>query len=234
MEEPEESTLARLEEALGHGFSNRAPLVTALTHASWANERPERPAHNETLEFLGDSILGFAVAEMLLEAFPSAREGALTKARAQLVSSQHLARRARELGLGEAIRVSPGEERGGARRRASILSDAFEAVVAAVYLDGGFPAARAAVRKLLGEDAASLDLGALTAADPKTALQERLQAEGSALPEYRVVSESGPGHRKAFVVEVEALGRSATGQGTSKKAAQQSAARALLASLDRT
>ncbi|KAA0253349.1 MAG: ribonuclease III [Acidobacteria bacterium] len=231
--ETTDAAASRLEEALGHRFADRALLLRALTHASWANEHPDRPPHNETMEFLGDGLLGFLVGELLLEAFPGAPEGVLTRLRAQLVSAPAFARKAAELGVGEALRLSPGEERAGGRKRQGLLSDAFEALVAAVYLDAGFPAAREVVRRVLGAEAAALRPEGALADDAKTALQQRLQAAGCRLPAYRVVRREGPSHRPRFTVEVSCEGEPpASGEGTSRKSAEQEAARSLLARLE--
>ena len=224
--------LDRLEEVLGYQFRDRALLERALTHSSFANEAPKSEAvrDNETLEFLGDSILGFLVAEMLFEAFPGFREGQLSKARSHLVSEPSFARFAKELGIGEALLLAPGECRSGGRVRESLLADAFEAVFAAVTLDTGLGAAREVARKLFAGAVAELDPGELSFHDYKTALQELAQGEGKPLPSYRLLSESGPDHLKEFVFEVvydEEL--SARGTGATKKEAQRQAAKAALA-----
>jgi ribonuclease-3 len=224
--------LDRLEEVLGYQFRDRALLERALTHSSYANEAPKSEAvrDNETLEFLGDSILGFLVAEMLFEAFPGFREGQLSKARSHLVSEPSFARFAKELGIGEALLLAPGECRSGGRVRESLLADAFEAVFAAVTLDTGLGAAREVARKLFAGAVAELDPGELSFHDYKTALQELAQGEGKPLPSYRLLSESGPDHLKEFVFEVvydEEL--SARGTGATKKEAQRQAAKAALA-----
>lgn len=224
--------LDRLEEVLGYQFRDRALLERALTHSSYANEAPKSEAvrDNETLEFLGDSILGFLVAEMLFEAFPGFREGQLSKARSHLVSEPSFARFAKELGIGEALLLAPGECRSGGRVRESLLADAFEAVFAAVTLDTGLGAAREVARKLFAGAVAELDPGELSFHDYKTVLQELAQGEGKPLPSYRLLSESGPDHLKEFVFEVvydEEL--SARGTGATKKEAQRQAAKAALA-----
>jgi ribonuclease-3 len=219
------------ERALGHSFRDRRLLLQALTHASFANETDDA-VDNETLEFLGDSVLNFLVAEKLFAAFPLEGEGTLSKARSLLVSEEHFAALARRLGLGAALRLSPGEERAGGRDRDARLADAFEAVFAALLLDGGIEAARAAAGRLFDADVAALDLGGMRRRDPKTALQERAQAEGKPLPAYRLVDESGPPHDRRFVYEVSfGEGLSARGEGNSKKDAQRNAADALLNSL---
>ena len=220
------------ERAMGHCFRDRALLLQALTHASFANES-EDAEDNETLEFLGDSVLNFLVTEKLYAAFPLEGEGTLSKARSLLVSEEHFAALARRVGLGSALRLSPGEERAGGRDRDARLADAFEAVFAALLLDGGIGVARAAAERLFDADVAALDLGELQRRDPKTALQERAQAEGKPLPAYRLVEEIGPPHDRRFVYEVSyGEGMSALGDGNSKKDAQRNAADALLKRLD--
>ncbi len=224
--------LARFEEALGYRFRDRSLLERALTHSSYANEAPRSDGakDNETLEFLGDSVLGFLVAEMLFETFPGFREGQLSKARSHLVSEPSFAGLAKELGVGEALLLAAGESRSGGRVKESLLADAFEAVFAAITLDSGLPAAREVARRLFAGPVADLDPGELSFHDYKTALQELAQGEGKPLPAYRLLSESGPDHQKSFVFEVvydEAL--SATGTGATKKEAQRQAAKAALA-----
>jgi ribonuclease III len=223
--------LDALERAMCHCFRDRALLLQALTHASFANESADAE-DNETLEFLGDSVLNFLVTEKLFAAFPLEGEGTLSKARSLLVSEEHFAALARRVGLGPLLRLSPGEERAGGRDRDARLADAFEAVFAALLLDGGIEAARAAAGRLFDADVAALDLGELHRRDPKTALQERAQAEGKPPPVYRLVEESGPPHDRRFVYEVTfAENRLATGVGSSKKEAQQAAAGAALDTL---
>ena len=221
-----------LELALGHRFRDSVLLWRALTHASFANES-EDAEDNETLEFLGDSVLNFLVTEKLFEAFPLEGEGALSKARSQLVSEAHFAALARRIGLGSSLRLSAGEERAGGRGRDARLADAFEAVFAALLLDGGIGAARAAAGRLFDADVATLDFEALHRRDPKTALQERAQAGSRPLPVYRLVEESGPPHDRRFLYEV-SYGEeiSARGEGSSKKDAQRNAADALLKRLE--
>ncbi len=225
-------TLEALEHAMGHSFRDRALLRQALTHASFANEMSDAE-DNETLEFLGDSVLNFLVSEKLFTAFPLEAEGTLSKVRSFLVSEEHFAALARRLGLGTALRLSPGEERAGGRERDARLADAFEAVFAALLLDGGFEAARLVAGRLFDADVAALDLSGLHRRDPKTALQERAQAEGRSLPTYSLVEETGPPHDPRFVYEV-SIGAemSGRGAGSSKKDAQRNAADFLLKKLD--
>ncbi len=224
--------LTSFETVLGYRFRDRGLLERALTHSSYANEAPRSEAlkDNETLEFLGDSVLGFLVAEMLFEAFPGFREGQLSKARSHLVSEPSFARIARELGIGEALLLAAGESRSGGRVRESLLADAFEAVFAAITLDAGLGAARDIARTLFAGTVADLDPGELSFHDYKTTLQELAQGEGKPLPSYRLLSESGPDHRKEFVFEVVYdEGLSAMGTGATKKEAQRQAAKAALA-----
>lgn len=223
-----EDLLDTVERSLGHRFRDRRLLVRALTHSSFANDDPDAE-DNETLEFFGDAILNYLVSELLFDAFPLEGEGTLTKARSVLVSENHFAYLARRLALGAALRLSPGEDRGGGRDRDARLGDAFEAVFAALALDAGLDEARAVARRLFADDIASLDLGGLHRRDPKTALQERAQAEGTSLPLYRLVEETGPPHERRFVYEV-GFGENerATGEGSSKKEAQRAAADAML------
>jgi ribonuclease III len=222
-----------IERATGHRFRDEALIRRALTHASLANESDDLE-DNETLEFLGDSVLNFLVSEKLFAAFPLEGEGTLSKARSLLVSEEHFAALARRAGLGPLLRLSPGEERAGGRERDARLADAFEAVFAALLLDGGIEAARAAAGRLFDADVAALDLGDLHRRDPKTALQERAQAEGKPLPVYRLVEESGPPHDRLFVYEVDwGEGIGARGEGNSKKDAQRNAAEAALRELEK-
>ncbi len=224
--------LDAFEERLGVRFRDRALLERALTHSSYANDvaRSGEVKDNETLEFLGDSVLGMLVAELLVETLPDVREGTLSKARSQLVSESCFAAKARALGIGDLLLLAPGEIRSGGRLRDSLLADAFEALFAAVYLDGGLERVKALARRLFGDDVAALDPGELSFHDYKTALQELAQGEGKPLPAYSLVEESGPDHQKSFVYEV-AFDEEirARGSGASKKEAQRQAAKAALA-----
>ena len=224
---------ALLEERLGHRFTERGLLVRALTHASFANEAEPaaKVVDNETLEFLGDSVLGFLVAERLYRAHPDWEQGTLTKARAEIVSEASLAETGRHLSLGPLLRLASSDERAGGRDRDARLADALEAVVAAVFLDGGIEAARSVVARLFDDDLAELEPEELSRRDAKSALQERAQADGKPLPRYRLLSETGPDHEKRFVYEVRYGSGdelSAAGEGASKKEAQRAAARAAL------
>ena len=231
--------LEALQEALGHRFADAGLLEAALTHPSYANDEKQRGrvvADNQRLEFLGDGVVNLVVAELLFEAFPGEPEGSLSRMEARLVSEEHLSVVGRRIGVGRALRLSPGERRGGGADRASSVADAVEALVAAVYLDGGFAAARGVVRRLVGEDARSLDPAQIAGPHWKTALQEHAQAEGHPVPSYDLVAETGPDHDKRFVVEVAYGDGAATarGEGRTKKAAEIAAARALVEALGLT
>jgi ribonuclease III len=223
-----EDPLDAVERALGYKFRDRRLLAQALTHPS-AKSLGSETEDNQKLEFLGDALLNFFLAEMLFHAFPLEGEGTYTKARALLNSRRHFASLGRRLGLGTALKMPPKVGRGAARDRDGALADAFEAVIAALYLDAGFETSRASARGLFAGEIASLDVGTLLERDPKSALQERASAMGLPEPAYRLVERSGPDHEPNFVWE-EACGGDwrASGKGLSKKAAQQEAARALL------
>ncbi len=220
-----------LEERLGHRFADPALLELAVTHPSHAHEKGQGK-HYERLEFLGDAVLGAAAAEWLYRRYPEVPEGDLSQLKSWLVSKPVLARYARRLGIGELLRLGVGEERSGGRRKASLLADAFEAVLGALFLDGGFPAAQRAVQGLLIEAAAERGGQALQV-DAKTRLQELAQARGWNLPEYLLVGEEGPDHEKTFRVECRLeQGSAATASGRSKKIAEQLAAAAVLAEVE--
>jgi len=227
-----EEALHRLERRIGHRFVDLALLDRALTHASRANEAaaPGR-ADNEALEFLGDAVVGLVVADLLHRRDPEGAEGTKSRRRAQLVSAPSLARRADALGLPELILLGRGEEKTGGREKTAIWADAYEALVGAVYLDGGFEAARLFVREQFAQGIAAPEE---SGEDPKSRLQELLQGEGRPVPRYAVVGEEGPSHRRRFRVECRLDdGLVTSGEGTSKKAAQQEAARGALARLRR-
>ncbi|SMC46761.1 ribonuclease III [Papillibacter cinnamivorans] len=217
-----------LEEKLKYQFKNPALLELALNHSSYANENRSRNIQsNERLEFLGDSILGMITAEYLFFTYGEMPEGELTRLRASLVCEQSLVLVAKELDLGEYIRLGRGEESGGGRQRPSILADAVEAVLAAVYLDGGYKTARKIIyREIFARTERS---GKKPMRDYKTALQELVQRETGQVLSYRLLEESGPDHSKTFLVEVLLNDRPA-GQGTghSKKEAEQAAASAAI------
>lgn len=222
--------IGRLEERLGHHFADARLLHEALTHRSYVNECSEPTVKdNERLEFLGDAVIDLVVSEALMARYPTAREGRLSKVRASLVSEPGLARLAEQIGLGEALRLGRGEELSGGRAKASILSDAFEALIAALYLDAGM----AKVAQVLLPRLALPDDDALDRADPKTDLQQRIQADRHLTPTYRLVGERGPDHDKSFVVEILVGGEVlSTGSGRTKKEAEQQAAARVLAELD--
>jgi ribonuclease III len=216
--------LSQLERVLGHTFQRRHLLLTALTHRSYANENPDMGrADNEKLEFLGDAVLDLVVGHMLMERFPRLREGQLSVTRSQVVSENGLSALATELGLGDWLVLGKGELKGGGRFKPSILADALEAVIAAVYLDGGFAAAWSLVARLFEHSIDSVEETGFY--DFKTRLQELAQARLKEAPVYRVVSSSGPDHAKIFEVVVEISGREwGRGSGRSKKRAEQLAA----------
>jgi ribonuclease-3 len=218
---------AELTGRLGHGFRDATLLEQALTHPSAASAaRPD----NQRLEFLGDRVLGLCIAEALLEAYPHAAEGALAPRFNALVRRETLAEVALEIGLGEHLRLGRSESLSGGRRKAAILADATEAVIAALYLDGGMMAARAFIAAHWRDR-----LHELTSAptDAKTRVQEWAQARGLAPPAYRLVERSGPDHAPVFTVEAELeTGETASGRAGSKKTAEQEAATALLGQLD--
>jgi len=248
-----EAVLAELEAALGHDFAKPELLVCALTHRSLAREQAasgealedgstQGAGDNERMEFLGDAVLGLVVAETLFLLHPEWQEGELTRVRAQLVSRQHMAEVAVAIGLGAHLRLARGEDRSGLRRKSTVLSNAMEAVLAALFLDGGLPPVRTFARRwVLGETADQLarELQSGEAlGNYKSALQEHLQAVRAGSPVYRVKSESGPGHRKRFLVEVRLKPSEgepgkplARGMGSTKKHAEQDAARRALARL---
>lgn len=218
--------LTALQQRLGHRFATPALLQRALTHKSFGSE------HNERLEFLGDAVLNLAISELLFRHFGDSSEGDLTRVRAHLVRENTLQQLARELDFGVVLRLSEGEARGGGAQRPSILADAFEAVLGAVYLDGGFEAARALVLRLFKPLVAQTVADTWTK-DAKTELQEWLQARREAVPSYRIDSTRGRQHDQTFVVicSVPAHGLEVQGEGRSRRAAEQEAARATLAKL---
>jgi ribonuclease-3 len=210
------------EKRLGHRFKRLDLLELALTHRSWANEQGI-PEHYERLEFLGDAVLGLVAADWLYANHPELPEGELSKHKAQLVSRDTLAKHARDLDLGEALRMGVGEERSGGRTKPSLLADSMEAIFGAVYLDGGLEAARKAILSMLEGEYHERAQQAVT--DAKTQLQEVVQALGWDLPEYRLTDSLGPDHSKTFVVECWLAGELAgRGEGPSKKTAEQKAA----------
>ena len=222
--------LTKLEQGLGYTFRNKALLENALTHSSYANENRERHLpDNERLEFLGDSILGFVVAEYLYRNFPDKPEGELTRIRADLVCERNLAEAAATIELGSYLLLGHGEEQGGGRKRDSIVSDAMESVIAASFMDGGFAAAKEIIDRLILSD---IPKGRPRNFDYKTAFQELVQRKKDQQIHYELTGESGPDHDKHFEVEVllngKAVGR---GVGSSKKRAEQAAAEAAIEAL---
>ncbi|HEY0144046.1 MAG TPA: ribonuclease III [Thermoanaerobaculia bacterium] len=221
-----ENGLSEFEQRLGHTFERPELLRRALTHKSFSHESKEGDVrHNETFEFLGDSVLGFVVGDLLFRQFPQLDEGALSKMKAFLVSASSLAAKARHYGMGEVILLGVGEEKTGGRKKDSLLANLFEAVIAAVYLDGGIEAARKMIVGTFADDIHAIDEEDLLFHDYKTALQEAAQGRGLPLPEYSVVGEVGPDHDKTFIIEVKLGSLVTRGEGTSKKEAQQQAAR---------
>ncbi|HSL21875.1 MAG TPA: ribonuclease III [Vicinamibacterales bacterium] len=225
-----------LERRIEYRFRDPGLLEHALTHRSSVHEDVSGGVFdNESLEFLGDAVLGFVVADMLFREFPQHNEGQKSKIKAWLVSEPSLAQIATDLGLGEFLILGRGEEKSGGRRKQALVADSFEALIAAIYLDGGIEAAREFIgrrfRPLMEEARRTPDEATYTS-DYKSALQERLQAQERGLPEYRLIGEFGPAHRKRFEVEVLVDGGAvARGEGRSKKRAEQEAARAAIEQL---
>jgi len=215
-----------LEKALGHRFKNQQLLEVALTHASTRSGKGQR-SDNERLEFIGDRVLGLAIAEVLSERFPVASEGELARRYNRLVRGEACARVARTLGLGRYLILSESEDSSGGRAKGTILADAMEALLGAIFVDAGFDAARGAVRRLWETQAHEQPTAA--GPDAKSALQEWAQGKGLALPQYVEVERLGPDHAPRFTSEVRIVGHPpARGEGASKRAAEQAAARALL------
>ena len=214
--------MQKLQEALGYTFRNEAHLRLALTHPS--TKLPD----NQRLEFLGDAVLEFCVSDMLYHKYPKLHEGELTARRAALVCERTLSAIARSLDLGRCLIMGHGEEQTGGREKPSILADAVEAVLAAIYVDGGYEAARDVIRVLFAEDERLI---AWRGHDDKSALQEYTQANGLELPSYAIIAQEGPDHNRRFTAQVSVMGKPiSTGTGNSKKAAEQAAAKAALES----
>jgi ribonuclease-3 len=226
MESRPEGRLDALQRRLGHRFANAALLPRALTHRSFGAD------HNERLEFLGDAVLSLAVSSLLFDRFSGSDEGDLTRVRAHLVREDSLHKAAVLLGLPELLRLSEGEARGGGAQRPSILADALEAIIGAVFLDGGFQAAHGVVQRIFGDVILATEAESWSK-DAKTELQEWLQARRFAVPAYRIAATTGQAHAQTFDVEcaVVALGLSERGEGKSRRAAEQEAARRMLAAL---
>ena len=216
-----------LQQRTGHRFADAELLTRALTHRSFGAD------HNERLEFLGDAVLSVAVSSLLFEHFAGSDEGDLTRVRAHLVREDSLHRVAVQLDLPDVLRLSEGEARGGGAQRPSILADALEALIGATFLDGGFNAARALVHRLFGEVIATTDMGSWSK-DAKTELQEWLQARRLAVPVYSIRATRGQAHAQTFEVDcsVPALGLVESGEGRSRRVAEQEAARRMLNALN--
>ncbi len=213
---------SELEKGLGYVFRDKKLLENALSHSSYANEKRDGRTSNERLEFLGDSILGFVTADHLYGLYPDKPEGDLTRIRADLVCERNLAKCAAAIRLGEFLLLGHGEDHGGGRKRDSIVSDAMESVLAAAYLDGGFEAAKGIIHRLI---LAELPKGRPGNFDYKTWLQELVQREKDQVLRYELIGEIGPDHDKVFRVQVLLNGAVAgTGEGRSKKKAEQAAA----------
>jgi ribonuclease-3 len=227
------ASIEDLQKLIHYRFHKPELLLEALTHSSYARESAEPVKDNEQLEFLGDAVLGFVVSFKLADAFPEQPEGKLSRARARLVAAEHLSKVAARLRLGDYIRLGRGEEKTGGRSKSRLVVNTLEALVAAIYLDGGLRAAQRFIAKfILPPDLAGAKDDLFTI-DYKSALQERLQAARQGSASYRIVAESGPEHRKIFVVEARALNCAARGTGESKKLAEQEAARLLLGLVER-
>lgn len=235
MPDEELEQLGELEARIGYQFSNRCLLERALTHRSYVHGKPQGPAcHNEALEFLGDAVLGFLVSAWLLEQYPTLPEGKLSKLKAYLVSATNLQTHAQRLQLGGFLRINRGEEKTGGRSKRTLLVDAYEALIAALYLDGGIEAADRFLRAQFAQVMHQVDPEEMESMDYKTALQERLQAQGLAPPIYEVIDERGPAHDRIFRVRLLANDSVlAFGRGRTIKSAHQRAARIALRKLDR-
>ncbi|MDO4176422.1 MAG: ribonuclease III [Bacillota bacterium] len=224
--------MAGIQEKIGYSFRDETLLQTALTHSSFSRDRGnETTAHNERLEYLGDAFLDAIIGEELYRIFPDREEGFLTRTRASLVCEKSLVERAHEIGLGDYLRLGHGEEKTGGRNRDSILADAVEAVIGAVFLDGGYDAVKRMVLVLFEKAIKDAQEGRLVVTDYKTRLQEILQAEGILTDKVKYVDagQKGPDHDKVFTVRLEINGvAEAEGTGKSKKQAQQNAAEAAL------
>mgnify|MGYP001594621458 CR=1 FL=1 len=226
--------LEELQSQIGYHFKDPQLLLEALTHSSFAQETASDSRDNEQLEFLGDAVLNFIVSVRLADVFPEYAEGKLSRARARLVAAEHLARAAGRLQLGDFLRLGRGEEKTGGRSKSNLQVNALEALIAALYRDGGLEAARSFVERLVLPENLPSRADELFSIDYKSALQEYLQGDKISPAEYRVVEESGPEHLKTFTVEVRVEDRlAARGSGASKKAAEQQAARLLLERLGR-
>lgn len=218
--------MTELEQRLGYSFRDPALLSRALTHRSFGQE------HNERLEFVGDGVLNCVIAAVIYHRFPRLPEGDLSRIRANLVNRDCLLQRAHELALTGMVRLGEGELKSGGASRPSILADATEALFGAIFLDGGFESAREVIERCYADAINAVDPGS-SGKDPKTRLQEWLQAKGKALPEYTITAIEGEAHRQEFTVEcrIATLGTVTTGHGSSRRIAEQEAARAALADI---
>ena len=224
-----------LEQVLAYKFNGRVLLERAITHRSWAHEKvapgdevQARKLHNESLEFLGDSVLGLVVSNYLCSSYPGGTEGELSRMKHRLVSAPTLAKASQELNLGDFLRFGRGEEKSGGRHKNALLADVFEAITGAIFLDGGLEAATDFVCYALRDELEGADPESAANADYKTMLQERLQAERRPAPRYAVIETLGPPHQRIFHVEVSWDNGSIQGEGHSIKAAEAAAARAAL------
>ncbi len=232
-------TVNALEAKLGHEFKNRALLEQALTHSSHARENQGHGPDNEQMEFVGDAVLGLVTSLELFRRFPGHHEGQLSKLKAHLVSTEHLVRAAKRLHVGEFLRLGRGEEKSGGRTKATLLADSLEAILAALYLDAGLPAAEKFIlNRILAPEFRRLERHpdvAPSIADYKSRLQEFVHATGRPQPVYALLKEHGPAHRRTFTVEARIQSKtgeiefSASGRGATKKRAEQNAAHRVLA-----
>lgn len=224
LDRSEDPLLSELSKVLAYDFKDKDLIKTAITHTSFANEARGRVDHNERLEFLGDSVLSLSVSEFIYKTYPKLPEGSMTKLRAGIVSEFTLAKIAKSMGLGKYLRLGKGEQINGGRHRDSILADAFEAIIAAIYLDGGLEPAKEFVIRQLADSIKSLSKSD-GSWDSKTLLQELLQVSNKADIKYEIIAEDGPDHNKSFTAQISNNGKIiGTGQGKSKKEAEQMAA----------
>lgn len=231
--------LANLERLIGYQFQDLALLERAVTHRSWANEKMPfgsegeiRNLQNESLEFIGDSVLGLAIAEQLYLRHPKLSEGDLTLMKHRLVSTETLAATAKNLNLGKFLRVGRGEEKTGGRRKQALLADTFEAIIAAVFFDSGYVAARAFISRIFAEELRRAS--PKTSLDYKTLLQETLQAQKLAAPTYTLLKTEGPPHERTFEVEAVWENGKMIGTGSSIKSAEMTAASLVLENLNKS
>lgn len=231
------SAIENLQEAIDYHFRNPALLTQALTHSSFLKEAAacatDTARDNEQLEFLGDAVMGFIVSVKLADAFPDSPEGKLSRARSSLVATDHLGAVAASLCLGDYLRLGHGEEKTGGRSKSRLAVNALEAIVAAIYRDGGLAAAEEFITRFILPEDIDAAREQLFTIDYKSALQEYLQAGRLRAAAYRIVAENGPEHRKIFAVEVSAAGGIARGQGVTKRLAEQEAARNRLEMMER-